>query len=390
MKGQKKFEELIDKYLSGTATAEEEATLHALYAEREKSAGSWDTMNLGAQAEVEKRLYARIRNEIADKTPVVPISKSSGIVKWAIAAGFSMALLSVTAYYYLRNPAVTKAPIANSKLLQNDVSPGGNKAILTIADGSKIVLDDAKDGMISAQGNIAISKNKDGQLIYKVGNDGGSSETGMIFNTISTPAGGQYQIVLSDGSKIWLNSKSQLKFPVAFRDNKRTVEITGEAYLEIARDARRPFKVISGQQVIEVLGTHFNIDAYPDEAHNSTTLLEGSVRITHGDISTTIKPGEQAYLSKTQSGIHVKQVDTEDAIAWKNGYFIFDDEGIQSIMRKIARWYDVDIVFQDAQIDENYSGRVSRFENVSQVLRVLEITGTVHFKIEGRRILVMR
>lgn len=306
---------------------------------------------------------------------------------------------------------------------KNEISPGGNKAILTLANGSKIILDNAKNGVLATQSGISIRKTANGQLIYDL--SGGQHSTSPsvtnqpeVYNTITTPRGGQYQLTLPDGSKVWLNAASSLKFPASFTGQERNVELTGEAYFEIAKatspsdGVRIPFKVTSGNQTVEVLGTHFNINAYPDEATINTTLLEGSVKIslssslgeparmTRSDggrgmrLSQLLYPGQQA---KVGAGIRVSNIDAAQAIAWKNGYFIFPSEDIGSIMRKISRWYDADIKYEGDITRERFVGSVSRFENVSQVLDMLELTGSVHFKIvagndapgKERRIIVM-
>jgi ferric-dicitrate binding protein FerR (iron transport regulator) len=274
--------------------------------------------------------------------------------------------------------------------VMRDIAPGGSKAILTLADGSEVVLEDASNGDITKQKNVTISKTKNGQLVYRVGGDAQPAENKIpAFNTIKTPVGGQYRVVLSDGTKVWLNSGSSIKFPVTFIGNERSVEIEGEAYFEVARDKKRPFKVLSDNQVVEVLGTHFNVNAYRDEPNIKTTLAEGSVKVSSDGISNTIIPGQQIRLSRKSHAMNIVAVDTDAATSWKDGLFVFNDEGIHSIMRKISRWYGVDVVFQN-DINEKFGGVISRFENVSQVLKILEVTETIHFKIEKRRIIVMK
>ncbi|MHB1179403.1 MAG: FecR family protein [Daejeonella sp.] len=327
-----------------------------------------------------------------------------------IAAAVIFMVLTSGLYFYLNKP--TGSQLATQKLhpKKNDIAPGGNKAILTLSDGSKISLSDAANGEIAKQGGISITKTSNGQLIYSIANSQPTTHTSnLIYNTIETPKGGQYQINLPDGSKVWLNAASSLRFPASFTGNERKVELSGEAYFEVAHitlpagSGAMPFKVTSGNQTIEVLGTHFNVSAYSDEPSIRTTLLEGSVRVSlpsplsgeglDRNFSKLIKPGQQSKVNET---IKVFNVDTEEAVAWKNGYFMFNNENIQSIMRKISRWYNVDIEYRGNISQKALWGSVSRFKNVSEVLDLIELTGSVHFKIvpgdnsgEERRIIVM-
>lgn len=283
---------------------------------------------------------------------------------------------------------------------QEAINPGGNKATLTLADGSKISLTDATNGVIAKQAGIKITKTNNGELIYTViSNEAAKAKN--LFNTIETPRGGQYQINLPDGTKVWLNAESSLKYPATFNNAERIVELKGEAYFEVAkltnsRGGRIPFKVNSDvgggrNQAVEVLGTHFNINAYRDEPNNKTTLLEGSVRITKlsSSASNILKPGQQSIITASSPSVLVRNVDAEDAVTWKDGFFSFNDENLQTIMNKISRWYNVDIDYRGAKMDKLFGGRISRFNSVNEVLETLQATGDVHFKIEERRILVM-
>lgn len=292
---------------------------------------------------------------------------------------------------FRQKPAVQQAN-AKGNVTKHKITPGGNKATLTLANGAKIILENAENGVLANQFGTSIRKIDVGHIsIESVNNAYPSIEKAShtVSNTIVTPRGGQYQVTLSDGSKVWLNAASSLKFPASFAENERTVELVGEAYFEVAKSVtKRPFKVVSGSQVIEVLGTHFNINAYPDETEITTTLLEGSVNVLKPSTfqSQLLKPGQQARVA---ANIQVSDVDVSRAVAWKNGYFSFTNENIESIMRNISRWYDVDIKYQKNTTREEFVGSVSRYENVSQVLSMLQLTGAVHFKIEGRRITVM-
>jgi transmembrane sensor len=278
-----------------------------------------------------------------------------------------------------------------------DLLPGGNKAVLTLANGSKIVLDDTKQGKIAKQQNVVIDKTQSGQLVYTVEdaikNSGKPLAANLVaFNTIATPRGGQYEVVLPDGTKVWLNAASSLKYPTTFTGSERRVELTGEAYFEVAKNAARPFFVTSGGQTVEVLGTHFNINSYFDEKAIKTTLLEGSIKVSDGINKAVIKPGQQSIIQspdnhRDNNSIIIREADTEEAIAWKNGKFLFNYTDLQTIMRELSRWYDVDVEYQGTIAPKHYSGHISRNVPVSQLFQVLKTSG-INFTINGRKIIV--
>jgi transmembrane sensor len=315
------------------------------------------------------------------------------LVRW-VAAAAVLITVGIGAWFYFSNQGVDRA----TSQYANDVPPGGNDAVLTLADGSKISLTDADEGELLETSGVRIIKAADGQLVYSIDPAILKNQHTITFNTITTPRGGQYQVNLPDGTKVWLNAASSLKFPTTFTKLKeRKVELSGEAYFEVSRNKQQPFKVISTiansyrAQEIEVLGTHFNISAYDDEPDTKTTLLEGSVNVSgrRGTTSASMMliPGQQAVLSNHQ--FKIQTADTEEAVAWKNGNFVFANERIESIMRKIARWYNVEVIYQGKITDNDFVGTVPRFKNVSEALTILELTKTVHFKVEGRRITVM-
>jgi len=277
---------------------------------------------------------------------------------------------------------------------KNDIAPGGNKAILTLADGSKIALTDAGNGKIASQNGIQITKSAKGQLIYTIkasGDPNAASGTAQqaAFNTIETPKGGQFQVILPDGSKVWLNAFSSLKFPVNFSALKeRRVELKGEAYFEVVHNQALPFRVITDKQEVEDLGTRFNVNAYADEASTKTSLLQGKVRITAGEKNVLLAPGQQATVS---NNIKVSEINPEEVIAWKNGYFNFDDEKLENIMRSVARWYNVDVVFEDESLkNETFGAITTRFSNISTLLKIMEQTGDARFRIEGSTIKIKK
>lgn len=267
---------------------------------------------------------------------------------------------------------------------QNDVPPGTNKAVLHLADGTVVTLDSAGNQVIR-QGGTTINQ-QNGQLRYNA-ND--PNATTVSFNTLATPRGGQYSVTLPDGSKVWLNSASSLRFPTAFTGSERKVELTGEAYFEVAKNAKQPFKVaLEDKTTIEVLGTHFNVNAYKDEPAISTTLLEGAVRLTNGKERITIKPGERAQLREGGTKFVIDRPDVDRVVAWKNGFFQFDGDNITMIMKQLSRWYDIEPVYAGNMNMKDYSGYISRNSNISEVLKMLELTNEIKFKVEGRKVTV--
>jgi len=276
----------------------------------------------------------------------------------------------------------------------NDVNPGTIKATLTLADGRKITLDQAKTGKLAEVDGISVTKTVDGHLAYTVlGNGKADASQNKVqdYNTLETPKGGEYQLNLPDGTKVWLNAASTLKYPTNFVHVKdRKVFLNGEAYFEVAHNKSSPFRVVTYNQEVEVLGTHFNVNAYANEPDSRTTLLEGAVKISHlaGSKDLVLKPGQQAQVGPE---FKVVEVDPETAVAWKNGDFILKDEDFKASMRKFARWYNVEVIYDEsAPEDLELGGWVSRSKNISAVLQVIEATGKVHFKVQGRRVTVTK
>lgn len=332
-------------------------------------------------------------NAVSDKMWSA-IQKSQGVSStspkygriWVRIAGIAatIAFVALGVYFFNRNTAnVTKEEYA----IARDVVPGRTGATLTLANGKKIRLSDAVNGELAKEAGVIINKSADGQLVYELA---GSGTAASKINTLSTAKGETYQVRLPDGSLVYLNAASSLTYSASLMENgKRIVELAGEAYFEIAKDKKHPFIVKTNHQEVEVLGTHFNINCYSNEPETKTTLVEGSVKVSNGKSSNLLKPNQQSISN--DHGIQVKNVNAEDEISWKDGMFLFQDETLASIMRRISRWYDVDVVFA-ADVDKNqlFGGGVSRYSNVSVVLEMLESTKSIHFKIEGRRIFVMK
>lgn len=316
---------------------------------------------------------------------------NSKIISWRgfyrLAAAALIIFISGTAAWFVlrttKHNTIAKAPL---RQLKNVVAPGGNKAILTLSDGSTIILDDAKNGQVAQQGGTQIAKLANGQLVY---NALDNKPAEVVFNTLTTPRGGQFKLTLPDGSEVWLNAASSIKYPTAFIGNERKVEISGEAYFEIAHNAAKPFKVSVNGMEVKVLGTHFNINAYNDEASVKTTLLEGSISLAlaKADAVTTLNPGQQAQLGNGGNIKVINNVDIDQEVAWKNGYFSFNRADLQMVMRQIARWYDVEISYEGKIPERQFGGKIDRNSNISEVLKILE-ESKVHFRIEEKKIIV--
>lgn len=303
------------------------------------------------------------------------------------AAAASILLGIAIGFYFYRQPQ--KQTIAKNNIVKNDFLPGTNKAVLTLANGSKLSLTGGNKGLLARQGITAINKKEEGKVEYRPGAEDSitNQSAATLYNTVATPKGGQYRVVLPDGTKVWLNTASSIRFPTAFTGNDRQVEISGEVYFEVAKNKEKPFIVSTGNQKVTVLGTHFDINAYQDENAVKTTLLEGSVKVSSGENIVLLKPGQQSQLSSENKLSVSNDIDMDEVIAWKNGFFQFNKADIQTIMNQISRWYDVEVKYEGQVQPGHYYGKISRNVNASKVLKVLELSG-MHFTIEGGKIIV--
>lgn len=406
------FKELIDQYITGNLSAEDRTRFALLLedpqyramleAELERSflADAFE----GAETAERK---ARLNKLIFERT----ISKPEAIVhrvhflrrNWLRIAAAAVVLLSLgtVLYYTWRKPVQQETAATTIKPVATDIAPGGNRAKLMLSDGSVVMLDSMANGILAQQGNTNVVKLNNGQLVYteeskKNGKPFTTEHSPLTYNMLTTPRGGQYQLVLPDGTKVWLNAASSIRYPAAFTGRERRVQITGEAYFEVAamrlgpgRGAgqKKPFIVEANGTNVAVLGTHFNVNAYTYENSQRVTLLEGAVLVTKDQHWTRIRPGQQAQV---RNEITVSDhVDLEAVVAWKNGKFNFGEAAdIHSVMNQIADWYDVQIVFE-RNTDKHISGTISRNVNLSLLLQMLKATGVVDFKVEGKTIKVI-
>lgn len=382
------FNDLIGKYLDGSITAPELRQLHHFLQDKTHL----DELEQMILADLRQEPPAEMDDPAIRSAIFEKLERQIDIYelprrRWTrlLAAASVLIILTGGAFLFFRLTTHNTKQLATRPAAHKPIVPGSNKAILTLADGSEIQLDDSQKGNIANQGGIKVIKLDNGILAYN-GTDTGAS---MMYNTIRTPRGGQYEIVLPDGTHAWLNSASTLRFPTRFSGPQREVNLAGQGYFEVAKNTSHPFIVHAGPTDIKVLGTSFDIMAYADEPECNTTLVDGAVLVNHQGADHLLKPGQQARLDLTTRSMGIRTADVEEVIAWKNGKFQFGKSNIKTIMRQIARWYDVEIEYRGDLSDIQLSGIISRKGDVTQLLDALEETGDVHFMTENNKIIVM-
>lgn len=356
------FLELLQRYQEGTLTPEEKRLLDTWY----NIYGAESTSELNAEQ------LAITEAELQNRLPVIPVKVRPLWPRIAVAASILVMLSAGTYIAMHQSPPL--------QIVQNDIAPGHNQATLTLANGKKIILTQGMKGQLATQGATTIQA-ADSNITY----NSGAKETQVSNNTLTTARGEKspYPLVLADGTKVWLNAASSITFPTAFPGKERIVKITGEVYFEVAHHDRQTFKVESPGQITEDVGTHFNIMSYADEASSKVTLVEGAVKVNDH----LLKPGEQTI--NNNGVIKIAEVNVNFELAWKDGYFRFNDAPITDVMRELARWYNIEVIYDGPQTRERFNAKISRYKNISAVLRILEKTKGVHFKVEGRRVTVL-
>lgn len=373
---QKKASDFIKKFAANTHTDSEHREF-VLWLNVASPVDIEKTMDLHAEyacsqdqnIELPSPAFVRTLERRLDKAEL--IHKKSGKNKWSwIAAAAVLIMIGMVAVFQYSG-----SNKENQITFVKDLAPGGNKAILTLGDGSAIPLSGSGKGQLAQESGVVIEKTEDGQIIYKVKYQAleGNTTQKTVYNTIATPKGGQFQVSLPDGTRVWLNAASSLKYPVQFVATERRVQLTGEAYFEVAKNKKKPFIVESKQQYVEVLGTHFNINSYEEAAVTKTTLFEGSVRVggvsSTGSKVTTLKPGQQSVL--TNGHIDITENNTDAALAWQKGLFSFTDADLKTIMTEFARWYNVEVVYVGNLPDQHFTGEISRKVSASAFLKIL-------------------
>lgn len=392
------FEALWEKYLDDQRLSAHEIKRLKLLIQDERNqeqlaqflTGLYDQRSLektsaeSNAAEAFEAFWTKLHNDDpqVDMSPV--ISTRSGFRWWRYAAAAALVAITAGIAYKWNEFTGTKTSLAQLPAAESQVKPGGNKAMLTLADGSVIVLTDAEDGTLARQGNTRVVKLANGQLAYESGR---AAEGAALLNTIVTPRGGKYQITLPDGTKVWLNAASSLRYPAAFTKNAREVSLTGEAWFDVAGNATSPFIVNVNDTKVEVLGTQFNIMAYDNEASVATTLLDGAVRVNYHDQKVQLQPGQQAVGGRDGKMSVINDVNTKQVTAWKNDYFQFNADQLDLVMRQLERWYDVSVKYEGGIPNRKFGGKISRSSPLSDVLKALELSN-VKCRLEGRTIVV--
>jgi transmembrane sensor len=392
--GQERLQYLFKKYYEKTATSDEKAEFFSLINELKDHKELLEVItNSGNELVSKEQVLDKPKAEqillrvLNNRENAKIVSINSNKQWWRFAAAASVILLFVTLYFLQSSNPVTDKDSTAAATKKVDFDPGFDGAVLTLANGEKIILDTSTNGTLATQGNAAIKK-KNGQLVYDVE----GSEAELMYNTLSTPNGRQYQLVLADGSKVWLNAASSITYPTAFIGNERKISITGEAYLEVARNTSKPFKVAiqspAGDAAeIEVVGTQFNINSYKDESSTKTTLIEGKVKIHSGKATIVLDPGQQTQISTGGKLRTLGTVDIEEVTAWKNGYFNFNGADLSAVMRQLARWYDVEVVYEGEMPQREFGGKIGRDLKLSQVLTIME-RYHIRYKMEPGKLIL--
>lgn len=395
MKLSDELNEAILHYQQGVATAAEKQLVEDFYSSFDQDNTIVDVGITGDRNNLEKESLALIQARIAQQRNIAPVVRMHPLKKPGIAAAV-LIIVTAAMYWWLKPlPSQPLPPIAKT-----DVAPGGNKAVLTLADGRQIVLNDMANGTLASQDGVQILKADSGQLVYLPAE--ASAKAGVPspsnWNTLATPRGGQFQLSLPDGTKVWLNAGSSIRYPVVFNSVERKVEITGEAYFEVVKDTKKPFLVNIPGGTVEVLGTHFNVNAYDDEEAVRTTLLEGSVKMrqwsmVNGQIKTEseakLKPGEEAVMADNSPLTIHHSPDVEQAVAWLHGELSMKYIDVAAFMRQVSRWYDVDVVFEGEVPKMSFSGSLSKMVNLSLIVKALNDNG-LHVSLVNGKLIVKK
>jgi len=383
---------LLEQYLSDRASTQEQQELTDIIQQPENESllkGHMEQLIDRYQSPEfdTRRLADMVKNVLSTDTgsQAPKVRSMYDLKRWMVAA--SVLLMIGLGAYFVFTRTAEHEKVSEAVPVKDAKPPEEVRAMITLADGSRVVLDSLSSGLLAKQGNVKLVKLADGQIAYETKDAEGMQ---MQFNTLSNPRGSRViQVALSDGTKVWLNAGSSMRYPTVFTGKERKIEITGEAYFEVAHNAARPFKVIKNAMELTVLGTHFNVNAYDDEHAINITLFEGSIKISNSGQSTIVKPGEQAFIINDGQPEVTASDNLDAVIAWKVGKFYFNSADITQIMNQLSRWYNLDVEYKD-QIASHFTGIISRDVNASEVFRMLEQTGSIHLNIEGTKIVVRR
>jgi ferric-dicitrate binding protein FerR (iron transport regulator) len=379
------YQQLLQRFLDNNCTPGEATELFDFLQQDASNRLLLEEMNTSFSAPAQEApgpWRDRVREKLllaAQPVKVIPLYK-----KWLPKVAAAVLLLAAGTFgwqfYHTAKNATPPAMVAGARA---DLLPGGNKAILTLANGAEVILDSTANDRIPSQGAAKVIR-LNGQLKYEAGQSAGAA---VVYNTLTTPRGGQYKIALPDGTLVWLNAESSLRFPTAFNGGERTVILKGEGYFEVAQRSNMPFKVQLGSGTVEVLGTRFNIMAYQDEAKVSTTLLEGAVKVIHNTHTVRLVQGQQASWAVGGSGITVGMADTEEAVSWKEGYFQFNRAPLTGVMRQLQRWYNVEVRYEGTTGNREFWGKIPRNVPLNEALKILALSN-IHYSMKGDTIII--
>ena len=383
----KHLQQLALKVLTGKASEEEKLFLEEYYNAFEKHPDAPTEFTPDELQELRQSILQKIHKRTAAD---IDMPRRRHFRMWRRAAAAILIIMAGAAFFIFRQnhaaePMVTISP---SPTPASEVLPGGNRATLTLHDGSTILLDEAATGSLAQQGNIQVRKEKDGQLVYTASGKQGSPDN-IQYNIVATPKGGQYQVHLPDGTKVWLNAASSIRFPTGFTGKERAVSVSGEAYFEVAHNARQPFVVTAGETIVQVLGTRFNIMAYDNEEMTKTTLAEGAVKISDAGRTAMLRPGEQMQVNAQEFKL-VKHADVEAELAWRNGLFHFKNAGIRAVMKQVERWYNISVEYEGSLPEKQFNGKVPRNVNLSELMEILSFYDDMQCTIEHNTISIKR
>ncbi len=383
------LDRIIARYLDGSISEKDKTILDEWVDSLEQDHSFDEKWSAGKELAIKKRIKARIVAEEKALLKPRPAKIISLIINHSrkFVAGAAVLLIMLSLGIYFTGQMTGKEGVSDLTLADTqDISPGGFRAKLTLSSGETVLLDEDLRGLLAREGYTEVTQQEPGLILYEPG----SLETeNLIYNTLVIPRGGHYQIMLADGTKVWLNAESSLRYPVGVGSGRRVVELSGEAYFEVQNIKDKPFVVMANGMEVEVLGTSFNIQAYRDEYEIVTTLLSGSVSVSSAGVSKVLSPGQQTVVRREDDRFEIYDAtdDMERVLAWKNGLFMFERDDITSVMRQLSRWYDVDVIYENHKPDIRFGGAMQRNLTLSQVLNALE-KSLVHFRVENRTIIV--
>lgn len=386
---QDRLQYLLERHRQHQCSQSEEEELNNWFHTNNPGRGRIDSWleEAGGTEKLTADLYADLTSRLQQPAKVRSIT-------WLYRVAAASVILAALVFFFYpkqkerNDDNLSKTEQGPVQPLNNPIKPGGNKAILKLANGQEIVLTDSVDVHIAMQNNTEVKQVRGGSIAYNVTNDQATDKE-PVYNTLTTPRGGKYTLTLADGTEVTLDAASSITYPVAFTGKERRVEITGQAYFEVVHNEAQPFRVFAKGQLVEDLGTAFNVNAYNDDPFIKVTLAEGKCAIQNAAKRVALIPGQQAMVRDGEETISVRQVNVEETVAWKNGWFVFHHESIQNVMKLAARWYDIEVAYEGGTINKQFGGNISRYRDISELLQNLKLTGGIKYRIEGRKVILI-